>query len=127
MTRLTIFVPLAEEEREAISRAIRLAGLAADSPVRVSRRSLDARKGRPIGHQLELVIGAEAPSADPPRSRVRAGAHIVVIGSGPAGTFGARELAAAGARVTLVERGRPVQPRRHDLAQLTRGTLVADS
>jgi uncharacterized FAD-dependent dehydrogenase len=52
----------------------------------------------------------------------------VVVGSGPAGTFAAQRLVSSGARVTLVEMGKPVQPRRHDLAALTqRGALDAQS
>ena len=45
-----------------------------------------------------------------------------------AGTFAALWLAEAGAKVTVVERGKAVQPRRHDLAQLVRkGALDTDS
>ena len=33
----------------------------------------------------------------------------------------------AGAHVVLLEQGKPVQPRRHDLAAITRGRLVEDS
>ncbi len=127
MRRLTIFVSLDEEESAAIAHALRVAGLPADSPVQVARRSLDARKGRPIGHQLELEFGSEPAPPPPPIGLVRHGLSVVVVGSGPTGTFAAKTLAAAGALVTLVERGRPVQPRRHDLAALTRGQLVESS
>jgi uncharacterized FAD-dependent dehydrogenase len=40
---------------------------------------------------------------------------VVVVGMGPAGLFCALALAEAGARVTLIERGRPVQQRLHDV------------
>jgi uncharacterized FAD-dependent dehydrogenase len=52
---------------------------------------------------------------------------VVVVGSGPAGSWAALRLAEAGVPVTVIERGKPVQPRRHDLAALTRGRLDADS
>jgi hypothetical protein len=53
---------------------------------------------------------------------------VVVIGSGPCGTFAALRAAEAGARVTVVELGKAVQPRRHDLARLVRrGELDVDS
>jgi hypothetical protein len=126
MRRLTLFVPLDEEEDAAIARARSQAGTGSEQ-VSVIRRSLDARKGRPLGHQLELAIGAPDPEPSPPIERVRAGLRVVVVGSGPAGTFAARTLSSAGAVVTLVERGQQVQPRRHDLALLTRGHLVPDS
>ncbi len=127
MKRLTLFVALGEDELHAITQALRLAGLSSDQPSHVVRRSLDARKSRPIGHQLELQVGAPEVAPRAEVGRVRTGLRVVVVGSGPAGTFAARHLAAAGAQVTLVERGREVQPRRHDLASLTRGRLVEDS
>jgi uncharacterized FAD-dependent dehydrogenase len=52
---------------------------------------------------------------------------VVVIGSGPAGSWAALRLAEAGVPVTIVERGKRVQPRRADLARLTRGDLDPDS
>jgi hypothetical protein len=48
---------------------------------------------------------------------------VVVIGSGPAGTWAALRLAEGGVTATILEQGKPVQPRRHDLAALTRGRL----
>jgi uncharacterized protein len=126
MRRLTLFVPLEEAEAAAIDRARSQMG-ARDEPFAVLRRSLDARKGRPIGHLIELELGAPEPTPPRPTSRVRPSLRVVVVGTGPAGTFAAQSLSAAGAQVTLVERGQPVQPRRHDLAQLTRGQLVPDS
>jgi uncharacterized FAD-dependent dehydrogenase len=127
MTRLTIFSPLSEDEPVAIARGLRAAGVPADAHARVVRRSLDARKGRALGFQLEVMVGEISAVPPLPSERVRSGLVVAVVGSGPAGTFAAQALARAGARVTLVERGRPVQPRRHDLALLTRGTLVESS
>jgi uncharacterized FAD-dependent dehydrogenase len=117
-------VPLDEDEAEAVARAARQEGVATFVVV---RRSLDARKGRAIGYHLELQAPPVEP--DPPAASlgpipVRRDARVVVVGSGPAGTFAADRLARAGARVALVEMGKPVQPRRHDLAALAqRGVL----
>ena len=47
--------------------------------------------------------------------------RVVVVGAGPAGTWAALRLAEAGVPATILEQGKPVQPRRHDLALLTRG------
>jgi uncharacterized FAD-dependent dehydrogenase len=128
--RVSIFVPLDQEERDAIATAARQVGLDAETAhVRVLRRSLDARKGHPLGHHLQLELSppsepiSEEPGLEPP-ARARAGAHVVVVGAGPCGTFAAQRLAEAGARVTIVDCGKMVQPRRHDLAALTqRGAL----
>jgi uncharacterized FAD-dependent dehydrogenase len=125
--RVSLFVALDEDEAQAVARAARQVG-ADPSLARVVRRSLDARKGRPIGFHLELELGAPEEEPEETPARARAGLRVVVVGSGPAGTFAAARLAEAGARVTLVEMGKPVQPRRHDLAALTqRGALDPSS
>jgi uncharacterized FAD-dependent dehydrogenase len=130
-----IFVPLDDEDAPlgpAVERALGWARGSAGE-VTVLRRSLDARKGRPLGYRLrvraaragEQAADAEAPPAvrrswpagkPPPRA--------VVIGSGPAGTWAALRLAQGGVAATILEQGKPVQPRRHDLAQITRGHLA---
>jgi ribulose 1,5-bisphosphate synthetase/thiazole synthase len=55
-------------------------------------------------------------------------AKIVVVGSGPAGLFAALVLAESGAKVTLVERGQPVEGRGKDIgALMVRRVLNAES
>src|SRR5207245_9341971 len=49
------------------------------------------------------------------------------IGSGPAGSWAALRLLEAGVPSTILELGKPVQPRRQDLAQANRGRLNPDS
>jgi uncharacterized protein len=128
--RVSLFVTLDEDEAQAVARAARQVG-GDPSLARVVRRSLDARKGRPIGFHVEVELGSppvDDQEADPPPVRARAGLRVVIVGSGPAGTFAAARLAEAGAQVTIVEMGKPVQPRRHDLAALTqRGALDPQS
>jgi len=52
----------------------------------------------------------------------------VVVGSGPAGLFAALVLAETGAKVTLVERGQPVEGRGKDIgALMVRRLLNAES
>jgi len=54
--------------------------------------------------------------------------HIVIIGAGPAGLFTALALAEAGQRVTLLERGKPVETRMRDIGRLrSRGELNPES
>ncbi|MEZ5979026.1 MAG: NAD(P)/FAD-dependent oxidoreductase [Planctomycetota bacterium] len=57
-----------------------------------------------------------APADDAPR--------VVVVGAGPAGMFCALDLASAGLRVVLLDRGGDVQQRRRPLARLNRGDGV---
>jgi len=106
---------------------------------RVVRRSLDARKNHPIGYRLRVEVArrgeaaAEAharsavPDAAPRWPAGRPAPSVVVVGAGPAGTWAALRLAEAGVRARVVELGKPVQPRRRDLALLQRGTLDARS
>jgi uncharacterized protein len=132
---IDVFVPLdADEPLTAV--AARALGRRANSigEVRVVRRSLDARKERRLGHQLRLQVWppGQSPPARPERARPRwpagvAPPRVVIVGSGPAGTWAALRLAEAGVRSTIVERGKPVQPRRKDLAQLQRGALDPSS
>ena len=108
--------------------------------LRVVRRSLDARKNHPIGYRLRVEVARkgeslardqrDGPVPAPSRSAWPAGRpapRVVVIGSGPAGTWAALRLAEAGVRAQIVELGKPVQPRRRDLALLNRGTLNPSS
>src|SRR5450432_1155508 len=70
--------------------------------LRVIRRSLDARKGRPLGQRLRVVARRGGRLAPAPPSR--APGHWpagrppprVVVGSGPAGSWAALRLAEAG-------------------------------
>jgi uncharacterized FAD-dependent dehydrogenase len=128
-----IFVPLDDEDAPLGPAAERALGWARGSlgDVKVLRRSLDARRGRPLGHRLrvrvvragERLADEAPPSARPTWPAGKAPPRVVVVGSGPAGTWAALRLAEAGVPSTIVEQGRPVQPRRHDLAALTRGRL----
>jgi uncharacterized protein len=131
---LQIFAGLDEPEADALKHAARVAGFDPEAVrVTVERRSLDARKGHPLGFHLEVAIWPLDATVDadddslPPASRASAGKHVIVVGTGPCGTFAAQRLTDGGVRVTLVDIGKPVQPRRHDLASLTRGTLDTDS
>jgi uncharacterized FAD-dependent dehydrogenase len=122
----------------AIERAAKTAGIgqAEVRKGRLLRRSLDARKGFPVGFRIQVELfrkSDQAPTlmaesqrlpAPPP---VRGRHRVVVVGSGPAGTFAALRLTQAGVAVVLIEQGKQVQPRRRDLALLTRGHLTADS
>jgi uncharacterized FAD-dependent dehydrogenase len=133
-----IFVPLEDEDAPlapAVERALGWARGGAGA-VKVLRRSLDARKGRPLGYRVRVSaarVGEDDAAADsartaPPARRTwpvgKPLPRVVIVGSGPAGSWAALRFAEGGVPVTILEQGKPVQPRRHDLAQLTRGHLA---
>jgi hypothetical protein len=138
MSRIVdLFIPLdAREESlvETVSRRLGIPSVEIGS-LRVLKRSLDARKAHVLGHRLKIEAflkgeppsGSTAPVAERrwPASIPRP--RIVIVGSGPAGSWAALRLAEAGVPSTILERGKPVQPRRRDLASLQRGQLDVNS
>jgi uncharacterized FAD-dependent dehydrogenase len=98
----------------------------------VRKRSIDARQGHVKFHVLLALRPDEAIDRGQlglPLPRECAGpVRAIVVGDGPAGLFCAYELARAGVRSIVLDRGKQVQPRRHDLKGLQRkGTVNHDS
>jgi uncharacterized FAD-dependent dehydrogenase len=132
-----IFVPLEALDDSLKTMAAHALGWADSriSQVRVLRRSLDARKERRLGYRMRIEVGSEGESlaiarARPARPSWPVGVpvpRVVIVGSGPAGAWAALRLAEAGVAATILERGKPVGPRRRDLASLHRGQLNPES
>lgn len=125
--------------RQRLARALGV-DLEALPGVILRKRSLDCRRGRVRYHLLfELVpaavaggvgfgVGERERLGAPHPVEVRGAPRVVIVGDGPCGLFCAYELARAGVASTVLDRGKPVQPRRRDLKGLTRkGTVDADS
>jgi len=92
----------------------------------VRKRSIDARRGA-VKFQLAIELGAEAEDRlelAEPHPRQVGEPEVVIIGAGPAGLFCAYELARHGVGACIVDRGKTVQPRRHDLKGLNRHGVV---
>ena len=101
--------------------------------VRVIKRSIDARQ-RTIKVQLRVEVGINSslPEKELPKPQYRTispqATKVIIVGSGPAGLFGALRLIELGFRPVVLERGKDVSARRFDLAPILRhGTVVEDS
>jgi uncharacterized protein len=130
-----ITVSLADaESRERLHAAIaRRLDVDPDSiaEAQITRRAIDARgSGARLRLRLRVFATGEAPLEEttalsyrlnPVSSR---GPPVIVVGAGPAGLFAALRLAERGVRSVLLERGKPVQARRRDIALLNKQGVV---
>ena len=93
----------------------------------IRRRSIDARQRNiMVNLTLDVKIAGQpslpAPQPEPlPMPKLPAGApQAIVVGAGPAGLFAAAALIGRGIRPVLLERGKDVDARRLDVAQIAR-------
>ncbi len=94
--------------------------------LRLLRRSIDAR-GRSIRVHVEAEIverGATLFVYEFAYRNVRSAAPAIIAGAGPAGLFAALRLIELGIKPIVLERGKDVRARRHDLAAITRKHIV---
>jgi uncharacterized FAD-dependent dehydrogenase len=97
-------------------------------PVALRKRSVDARKGSVRFHLLLELGAADPPELGLPHPRAVGDPRVLIVGDGPTGLFCAYELARHGIGSRVLDRGKPVQPRRHDLKGLNRlGKIDPDS
>jgi uncharacterized FAD-dependent dehydrogenase len=137
-----------EDRAELVADTARVLNLSVEEvvDVQIVRRALDARRGRRVPtwlFTLDVDVLA-APQAPRPSANVRdvpatrpwlaspkpapGAPPVIVVGAGPAGLFAAWHLAEHGARVTLVERGKPVETRARDFGEFRgRGRLDPES
>lgn len=96
--------------------------------IQLRKRSIDARR-TPIRMHLQVDVYIDE---DPPAERlptrtypdVSGKAAVVIVGCGPAGMFAALRLIELGLRPIILERGKDVQSRRRDLANINRYGIV---
>jgi uncharacterized FAD-dependent dehydrogenase len=96
--------------------------------VRVRKRSLDARHVPVTVHlQVDVYCDEPAPEEELPRPSYRTVSgdrSVVIVGCGPAGMFAALRLIELGIKPIVLERGKDVRARRHDLAAIQRHGIV---
>ncbi len=97
----------------------------------VQKRSVDARRSRiKIVFRCKLYIGEEPllPGSLPQWLPARSEKTVAIVGSGPAGLFGALKLLEKGVRCVIIERGDQVSQRKADIARISReGNVDGDS
>jgi uncharacterized FAD-dependent dehydrogenase len=112
------------------ARVARVLGVAPDATPNVvlRKRSIDARRGAVRFHLLFEVGAEETTELGAPHPREVGAPRVLVVGDGPAGLLCAYQLARSGLGAIVVDRGKPVQPRRRDLKGLNRhGKVDIDS
>lgn len=95
----------------------------------VKKRSIDARQRRVmVNLTVDVYVGEDAPQSPLLRpvnyGDVSAAPQAVVVGAGPAGLFAALRLIELGVRPVVLERGKDVDARRVDMAQISRNNIV---
>ncbi len=115
--------------RARAARALGVAGAGQPPPLALRKKSLDCRAGRIRFHYLfEVGQAPDEGELGGDRPRPVTGDPVVIIGDGPCGLFCAYQLAREGIASIVLDRGKPVQPRRRDLKGLTRrGEVDGDS
>jgi hypothetical protein len=94
----------------------------------VRKRSLDARHA-PVRVRLQVDVYYDEPAPQEELSRpsyhaVRGDRSVVIVGCGPAGMFAALRLIELGVKPIVLERGKDVRARRHDIAAIHRHGVV---
>lgn len=101
-----------------------------DFELRILQRSIDCRQGK-----QSVKIKAEIFAATEPAPEILTDVYaaknvrssqmrIVIVGAGPAGLFAALECIEQGIKPIILERGKPVQARRRDLANINKNNIV---
>lgn len=95
----------------------------------IRKRSIDARQRRVmVNLTVDVYVDEDAPASpllNPVSYRdVSNAPSAIIVGAGPAGLFAALRLIECGARPIVLERGKDVDARRVDMAQIARNDVV---
>lgn len=94
-----------------------------NTPYRLKRRSVDARKKQVWVNVLIEIFDRPPPELityKKPDNNVSSKKPVIIVGSGPAGLFAALRLIEFGVKPIILERGKDVRSRRRDLAAINK-------
>lgn len=116
-------------EKELYAATARKLGIGAGniSHIEVLRRSLDSRRGIRYHATLEVYRSEEVfalPNYRFPYKDCHNAKPVVIVGAGPAGLFAALKALELGFRPIVADRGKPVERRKLDIAQMAREKKV---
>ncbi len=116
------------------AQAARSASITADriKMLRIVKRSIDARQRKVMVNLTMRCWIDETPTDTARYAPYRYGnvgdkPQVVVVGAGPGGLFAALRLIELGLKPVVVERGKNVDDRRRDLAQISRAGIVDEN
>ena len=97
--------------------------------VRMVRRTLDCRRRNVVYHAIVDVSREKDANVfslplTPRHSLTHPHRTVVIVGAGPAGLFAALRCLELGIKPIIVERGKPVEERKYDIARLAREKVV---
>jgi len=99
-----------------------------DVTIRTTRRSIDARsKNVKINVQAEVYLNETPPALityKKEAKNVKDADPAIIVGFGPAGMFAALRLIELGIKPIIIERGKEVQSRRRDIADINKKQIV---
>lgn len=102
-------------------------GVAQIGEVKVVRRSLDSRRGVKYQASLEVYSPGEMPQPEHYHGHYHdcsSAPAVIIVGAGPAGLFAALKCLESGLKPVVLERGKPVEERKRDVALLGRTGVV---
>lgn len=94
---------------------------------RVLRKSIDARKSTKYNARIQIITGDDVfPSlkGDFEFKDVSKSNSVIIVGAGPAGYFAALKCLLEGLKPIVLERGKSIEDRKHDIAKLNREHIL---
>ncbi len=96
--------------------------------VQLSKKSIDARRGKlKVNMQYKVFIDEDPPASEPitlSLQQADPSRPVIIVGSGPAGLFAALKLLESGIKPIILERGPDTITRKRAIAQISRDQCI---